>query len=668
MQRLGAIPALDGLRGVAILLVLVSHAGHLRGGGMVGVYLFFALSGFLITGLLLTEHECGVIHLRGFYRRRALRLLPALTLLLVVFGVVAARAGEWVDGLVTLALGLSYSMNIAIVAGYDPGGFVHLWSLALEEQFYLVWPPLLVLLLVKRSPAVIGAGLAVAAVGFAVWRGYLEASGVTGPRLWWSPDTNAVPLLAGCCAAFAYTYLPKVPAYVGLLALPVPVLMVDWWWVPSYGLTTTLTAVAFAVLTLAVAGNGFRPLEFRSATRGREDQLWAVSLASAAVPRLRLESRCRLSRGSRPVVVAVCRAAVPAPSATVGEGSPSGTRQQSPAAGPCLRSSLRRLTVWADGDTVEELPASGRGRVRSGRPRRTTPLRLLMRDKTLCHAGYDPGAEPYIHGQEPFADNLQHAQRAEWAGRLNDPEYPQRALSEGLECCLQALYPAPTHVLFAPLSWLPFEAAMLVFTALAVASLFGGLWLLGMRSAAAFGLVLLLPPVFQAIKLGSLMPFLVLGCALCWRWRDRPFLAGVAVAATAVLKVFLWPLWLWLLFTRRYRAAVISAVAAAAMLAAGWAVFGFEHLRDYPRLLMNLSELEEDEGYSLVRVGGEWLAVAAFVALLLVGRRSFPVVVVAALVLTPVDLAADVRDPARPDRARIQPPRHVGHRARAAPG
>jgi hypothetical protein len=231
---------------------------------------------------------------------------------------------------------------------------------------------------------------------------------------------------------------------------------------------------------------------------------------------------------------------------------------------------------------------------------------------------WEPGKQ-ILHGNSPY-----------------DPEYPQRALAEGLECCLQALYPAPTHVLFAPLSWLPFEAAMLVFTALAAASLLGGLWLLGMRSAAAFGLTLLFPPVFQAIKLGSLMPFLVLGCALCWHWRNRPFLAGVAVAATAVLKVFLWPLWLWLLFTRRYRAAVISAIAAVAMLAAGWAVFGFEHLRDYPGLLMNLSELEQDQGYSLVRVGGEWLAVAAFAALLLAGRRSFPVVVVAALALTPV--------------------------------
>jgi hypothetical protein len=231
---------------------------------------------------------------------------------------------------------------------------------------------------------------------------------------------------------------------------------------------------------------------------------------------------------------------------------------------------------------------------------------------------WQPGKQ-ILHGNSPY-----------------DPAYPKRALSEGLDCCLQALYPAPTHVLFAPLSWLPFDAAMLVFTALAVASLLGGLWLLGMRNPSAFGLVLLAPPVFHGLKLGGVMPFLILGCALCWRWRDRPLLTGVAVAATAILKVFLWPLWLWLLFTHRYRAALISAVSALAMLAAGWAVFGFEHLLDYPRLLMNVAQLEQNDGYSLVRLGGQSLAVTAFVALLLLGRRSFPVIVVAALALTPV--------------------------------
>ncbi len=218
-----------------------------------------------------------------------------------------------------------------------------------------------------------------------------------------------------------------------------------------------------------------------------------------------------------------------------------------------------------------------------------------------------------------------------------DPATPRRALAEGTsDCCIQALYPAPTHVLFAPLSWLPFDAAMVLFTLLATACLIVALWLLGTRSSAAFGSVLLLPPVWTGTQVGSIMPFLVLGCALCWRWRDRPYLGGIAVAATAVMKIFLWPLWLWLLFTRRYRAAVVSAVAAVVMLAGGWAVFGFQNLLDYPQLLMNVAKLEEGHSISLVRFGGESLAVAVFVALLVVGRRSFSVMILASLVLLPI--------------------------------
>jgi Glycosyltransferase family 87 len=218
-----------------------------------------------------------------------------------------------------------------------------------------------------------------------------------------------------------------------------------------------------------------------------------------------------------------------------------------------------------------------------------------------------------------------------------DLETPRRALAEGLpDCCLQALYPAPTHVLFAPLSWLPFDAAMIVFTLLATACLLGAMWLLGTRSSAAFGLVLLLPPVWTGTEVGSIMPFLVLGCALCWRWRDRPFLSGMAVAATAVLKVFLWPLWLWLLFTRRYRAAAISAISAIVMLTAGWAVFGFQNLLDYPQLLMNVTKLEQGHSISLTRLGGQWLAVTVFVVLLILGRRSFSTTIVASIALLPL--------------------------------
>src|SRR5512133_683229 len=199
-------------------------------------------------------------------------------------------------------------------------------------------------------------------------------------------------------------------------------------------------------------------------------------------------------------------------------------------------------------------------------------------------------------------------------GSPYDPATPKRALAEGTDCCIQALYPAPTHVLFAPLSWLPFDAAVVLFTLLATACLIVALWLLGLRSAAAFGIVLLLPPVWTGTQVGSITPFLVLGCALAWRWRDRPYLGGIAVAAT------------------------VSAVAAVVMLAAGWAVIGFQNLLDYPQLLMNVSKLEVGHSISLARFGGEWLAVAVFVALLVVGRRSYSVMIVASPVLLPIVL------------------------------
>jgi hypothetical protein len=231
---------------------------------------------------------------------------------------------------------------------------------------------------------------------------------------------------------------------------------------------------------------------------------------------------------------------------------------------------------------------------------------------------WKPGKQ-ILHGRSPY-----------------DLETPRRALAEGKDCCIQALYPAPTHVFFAPFSLLPFEAAMVIYTLLSAAALLAGFWLLGMRSSAAFGLLLLLPPVWTGTQVASVMPFLVLGCALCWRWRDRPYLGGTTVAATAVLKIFLWPLWLWLLFTRRYRAAITSAVAAVVMLAAGWAVFGFQNLLDYPQLLSNVAKLEQGQSISLARFTGEWFAVAVFLGLVVVGRRSFSAMILASLVLLPI--------------------------------
>jgi peptidoglycan/LPS O-acetylase OafA/YrhL len=155
VKRLGYRPELDGIRAVAISLVVLDHFFGLDGGGSAGVRLFFVLSGFLITTLLLEEHAAtGSIKLGAFYRRRARRLLPALAALLLVYvGFQAghlgiSRAAERV------ALAGSYVSNFAVafrvhdvISGTALGP---LWSLAQEEQFYAFWPLLLIAVIRSR--------------------------------------------------------------------------------------------------------------------------------------------------------------------------------------------------------------------------------------------------------------------------------------------------------------------------------------------------------------------------------------------------------------------------------------------------------------------------------------------------------------------------------------
>ncbi|MCX5039816.1 acyltransferase [Streptomyces coelicoflavus] len=206
------VAPLDGLRGVAVLGVLFFHAGHFDG-GFLGVDLFFVLSGFLITGLLLREARVrdGRIDLVAFWGRRARRLLPALAVmlagtLLLVWALGppyllrhALDDGPWV------AANLANWHFVADRVGYwDSAGtrpFSHLWSIAVEEQFYVVWP--LVLCLVARGR---GAGSRVAAVagaGAAVSLVLMVA--LTTPadttRVYEGTDTRAFSLLLGALAA-----------------------------------------------------------------------------------------------------------------------------------------------------------------------------------------------------------------------------------------------------------------------------------------------------------------------------------------------------------------------------------------------------------------------------------------------------------------------------------
>ncbi|MFC8568056.1 acyltransferase family protein [Streptomyces sp. NPDC057245] len=206
------IAPLDGLRGLAVLGVLFFHAGHFDG-GFLGVDLFFVLSGFLITGLLLKEARArdGRIGLLAFWGRRARRLLPALAVvlagtLLLVWALgppnllrYALEDGPWVAG------NLANWHFVADRVGYwdsaDTRVFSHLWSIAVEEQFYVVWP--LVLCLVARGRTAGRRVAAVAAAGAAVSLVLMIV--LTTPadttRVYEGTDTRAFSLLLGALAA-----------------------------------------------------------------------------------------------------------------------------------------------------------------------------------------------------------------------------------------------------------------------------------------------------------------------------------------------------------------------------------------------------------------------------------------------------------------------------------
>ena len=200
--RLGYIPALDGLRGIAIAIVVAYHAYGWPYGGWLGVDLFFVLSGFLITTLLLEERAAtGAIHLRAFYVRRARRLLPALAVLLSAYLAISAARG--VDALGTVARWGLYTGNV--YEAFWPGaaqhlvGLNHLWSLAQEEQFYLAWPVALLLVRRARNPALV---LALLVAALVVYRDVLVLHGASDARIYFAPDTHVDGLLLGAALAF----------------------------------------------------------------------------------------------------------------------------------------------------------------------------------------------------------------------------------------------------------------------------------------------------------------------------------------------------------------------------------------------------------------------------------------------------------------------------------
>lgn len=233
-------PALDGVRALAVLSVIAFHTrGHWFPGGYIGVDIFFVLSGFLITRLLMDEQDrTGRASLPRFYLRRGLRLLPALV---VVCAVVAAACllldvrgrDATLVGVVTAML---YVSSPFAAAGHNLGDMLPTWSLSVEEYFYLVWPAFLLYVVWRqRRRVALVVALCVAAVAY---RAIVPAvAHWDGERISYAPDTRLEQLLIGVLLAFT------LPAIAGRVR--------PW--------MAVVAATALAVFVIAPAGLSYQP-------------------------------------------------------------------------------------------------------------------------------------------------------------------------------------------------------------------------------------------------------------------------------------------------------------------------------------------------------------------------------------------------------------------------
>ena len=208
----GRLAGLDGLRGVAVTLVLVYHLfPPLWPGGFIGVDVFFVISGFLITGLIVAEHDRTGRFVPGrFWRHRARRLLPPLVPVVLVASTVAwLIGGDVLVGLGAKLLGAAtFSYNWMSLLGHSsyfgsdqPELFRNLWSLAVEEQFYLLWPLLLLGLLRLRRPGLRLAFVGGLAVASAAWMAIGFGFSADPTRVYYGTDTHSFGLLIGTALA-----------------------------------------------------------------------------------------------------------------------------------------------------------------------------------------------------------------------------------------------------------------------------------------------------------------------------------------------------------------------------------------------------------------------------------------------------------------------------------
>ena len=217
MSALTRLPGLDGLRGVAVLAVIGYHLnlGHFLPAGFLGVDIFFTVSGFIITALLLQEHaRTGRIDFKAFYLRRARRLLPAaLAMVLVLLALtpllLPAALVRLREDLPAAFLYVSNWWQIVAKQSYfeaieQPRLLQHLWSLAVEEQYYLLWPLLALWLLKRTGRTGLGVAAGLIALASTAWMAWLYATQIDGgdpSRVYLGTDTHLMGLLAGSALA-----------------------------------------------------------------------------------------------------------------------------------------------------------------------------------------------------------------------------------------------------------------------------------------------------------------------------------------------------------------------------------------------------------------------------------------------------------------------------------
>ncbi len=255
------IPALDALRGLAIIAVLLRHAwpSIFGAGGFVGVELFFVLSGYLITSILMSEFESGKLSYRRFYVNRILRLVPALTVMVLFVLLVVVAFNPLSDRRFLLSgavRGLTYIDDTPKGTLHPLNELTHLWTLAIEEQFYIIWPVLLVTAAARGARrlhqmtwAVLGMSLVAlfATVAYGHYSKNVE-------RIYESPTNWAVTLAAGCALAIGLIKLritskfvaPVLVALLGIALLPEA---------KSHAWTYLLVLPLIAVLSLCLISN-----------------------------------------------------------------------------------------------------------------------------------------------------------------------------------------------------------------------------------------------------------------------------------------------------------------------------------------------------------------------------------------------------------------------------